>query len=112
MTFPDGPFAPTSGPTDSLDRRHRLAPPILGEPNPSSSDRGEEAFDRNISSGDVLARLVTPEEAAERLRISRAQVYVLLRTGSLESVQIGRSRRIPVVALANFIGALRKKRDT
>ena len=38
--------------------------------------------------------LLTPERAAERLDVGRTTVYGLLATGELESVRIGRSRRI------------------
>jgi excisionase family DNA binding protein len=39
--------------------------------------------------------LLTPEEAAYELRISRAQVYVLMDRRVIPSIQIERSRRIP-----------------
>jgi excisionase family DNA binding protein len=47
--------------------------------------------------------LLTVEEAAERLSIGRTKVYELLRAGVLESVTIGRCRRIPVWALEPFV---------
>lgn len=53
------------------------------------------------------AKLVTVEVAAQMLSISRSQVYVLFRDGHLESVKIGRSRRIPVAALIACIEELR-----
>ncbi|WUI01559.1 helix-turn-helix domain-containing protein [Spirillospora sp. NBC_00431] len=39
--------------------------------------------------------LLTAKEAAEELAISRTTVHDLLRSGRLESVKIGRLRRIP-----------------
>jgi excisionase family DNA binding protein len=51
--------------------------------------------------------LLTVEEAAERLSIGRTKVYELLATGALESVTIGRCRRIPVRALEPFVTKLR-----
>ena len=51
--------------------------------------------------------LLTPEEAAKRLSISRSSVYELISKGSLESVTIGRSRRIPSAALKEFVEHLR-----
>lgn len=54
--------------------------------------------------------LLKPEEAAEALAISRTAVYDLLGSGVLESVQIGRSRRVPVEALASYVEALRSER--
>jgi len=50
--------------------------------------------------------LVTPEEAARRLSLGRTTVYELMATGELESVRIGRSRRIPVSSLVSFVAGL------
>lgn len=47
--------------------------------------------------------LLTPEEAAKVLSISRSKLYELLATNELESVRIGASRRIPVQALDRFV---------
>jgi excisionase family DNA binding protein len=46
--------------------------------------------------------LLTAEQAAEMLNIGRCKVYDLLRTGELESVKIGRLRRIPVDNVHRF----------
>jgi excisionase family DNA binding protein len=46
--------------------------------------------------------LLTVEEAAERLGISRTRTYALIGTNELESVQIGRLRRVPVSAIADY----------
>ncbi len=50
--------------------------------------------------------LLTPEEAAETLSIGRTKVYELLALGVLRSVQIGKSRRIPVEAIHDLIARL------
>jgi excisionase family DNA binding protein len=50
--------------------------------------------------------LLTPAEAARALSIGRTRVYELMASGQLRSVKIGRSRRIPVAALASFIKAI------
>lgn len=47
--------------------------------------------------------LLTVEQAAEALALGRTKVYELLDSGSLRSVKIGRARRIPVDALAEFV---------
>lgn len=57
--------------------------------------------------GDLM--LLTPERAAERLDISRTTVYALLASGELDSVKIGRSRRIPTEALAAYVDRLRSQ---
>ena len=46
--------------------------------------------------------LLTAEEAAESLRIGRCKVYDLIRSGELESIKIGRLRRIPVSSVRSF----------
>jgi excisionase family DNA binding protein len=50
--------------------------------------------------------LVTAAEAATALGISRTRVYELMASGALQSVKIGRSRRIPVSALTAFVLAI------
>lgn len=48
-------------------------------------------------------RLLTVEEAAHSLRLSRAATFRLLRDGELESLQIGRYRRITPQMIDAFI---------
>lgn len=49
------------------------------------------------------ALLLTPDEAARALAVSRARVYELMRAGELRSIRIGSSRRVPREAVATFI---------
>jgi excisionase family DNA binding protein len=53
--------------------------------------------------------LLTAEQAAASLAICRTKVYELLRTGELESIRIGSSRRIPAVALAEYVQRIRSE---
>lgn len=53
------------------------------------------------------ALLLRVEEAAARLGIARTLMYRLVRTGEVESVQVGRLRRIPVACLEEFVDRLR-----
>lgn len=55
-----------------------------------------------------LPLLFTPIQVAKIMQISRSQVYVLLRSGALPSVSIGRCRRIPADRLTNYIQSLMK----
>lgn len=48
-----------------------------------------------------------PEEAAQLLTIGRSQLFELLARGEIESVKIGRLRRIPHDALTAYIERLR-----
>lgn len=50
--------------------------------------------------------LLTVPEAMAALRLSRATVYDLIRSGELGSVTIGRSRRIPTQAVQTFVARL------
>ena len=51
--------------------------------------------------------LLTPAEAAELLGLGRSTVYELLASGALESICIGRARRIPRDALDGYVAQLR-----
>ena len=53
-----------------------------------------------------LPILYTPVQAARIMGISRAQVYNLLKDGSLNSIHIGRSRRISNNHVTQFIQSL------
>jgi excisionase family DNA binding protein len=53
------------------------------------------------------AVLLTVEEAAKRLRIGRTSMYRLLSTGEIETVTVGRLRRIPPECLAEYVAKLR-----
>lgn len=56
--------------------------------------------------------LLTVEEAAEQLGIGRTLVYKLIRTGEIDSVQIGRLRRIPSSAIHEYAQWLISNRPT
>jgi len=51
--------------------------------------------------------LLTPEEAARFLNVSRTVLYQLISKNEIESIKLGRSRRIPVSALDDFVTRLR-----
>jgi excisionase family DNA binding protein len=55
----------------------------------------------------TLRLLLTVEEAAEQLGIGRTLMYTLVKQGTVESVQIGRLRRIPADALPRYLVQLR-----
>lgn len=50
--------------------------------------------------------LVTVEEAARRLSIGRTAAYLLVLNGELQSVKIGRTRRVVVASLKAYIQRL------
>jgi excisionase family DNA binding protein len=55
--------------------------------------------------------LLTVDEAAHRLGIGRSHAYVYVLKGDLPSIKIGRSRRVPVQALREFIERMRDESD-
>ena len=59
------------------------------------------------SDSSALRLLLTVEEAAERLGIGRTLMFALVKDGEVESVQIGRLRRIPADALPRYLEQLR-----
>jgi excisionase family DNA binding protein len=69
------------------------------------NDASKETVMLNRAHGDDVAPklLLTPEEAAEVLSLGRTTVYRLLAREALPSVKIGASRRIPFVALREYV---------
>lgn len=53
--------------------------------------------------------LLRIEEAAERLGIGRSLMYRLVMSGAVESVPLGRLRRIPSECLQEFVDRLREE---
>jgi excisionase family DNA binding protein len=62
-----------------------------------------------MQNSDTLPHLLTPLDVAGRLRLSRSTVYSLLRSGELDSVTVGKSRRVSSSQVQEFISALEKK---
>lgn len=50
--------------------------------------------------------LISPEEAAEQLRVGRSTVHDLIRSRRLVSVKIGRRRLIPAEAVRAYVDSL------
>jgi excisionase family DNA binding protein len=51
--------------------------------------------------------LLTVEEAAELLNVGRTTMYALIKTGEVESVPVGRLRRVPAECVAEYVQRLR-----
>lgn len=56
---------------------------------------------------DSARLLYRPEEGARTLGISRSRLFELIAAGQIETVLIGRSRRIPAQALEDYVDRLR-----
>ncbi|GAA3961932.1 hypothetical protein GCM10023085_50470 [Actinomadura viridis] len=50
--------------------------------------------------------LLTVEEAARRLKIGRTLMYSLIASGEVETVTIGRLRRVPTECLTAYVSHL------
>ena len=59
---------------------------------------------RDVLASDPL--LLTPEEAAQVLRIGRTTIYALMRSGELRPVHVGRSCRLPRAELERYVNCL------
>ncbi|MFJ9345017.1 excisionase family DNA-binding protein [Streptomyces sp. NPDC101237] len=55
--------------------------------------------------------LLTVEEAARRLRIGRTTCFRLVLAGEIESVTVGRLRRVPADAVPAYVAKLRHRPD-
>jgi excisionase family DNA binding protein len=79
--------------------------------NPEPRHPGEaEGSVRQSSQLDQLRLplVLTVEEAADRLGVARTLMYSLVSSGAIESVRIGRLRRVPADALVTFLDELRR----
>ena len=80
--------------TTSNQRRPRYT-------NAAHQNRGDEP---------AVRLLLTVEQAAGRLNVGRSTAYALILSGQLESVTVGRLRRVPADAVDAFVDALRAAR--
>jgi len=53
--------------------------------------------------GEMDKLLLKPMEAAEAIGVGRSRIYEMLTTGEMPSVRIGRSIRVPVRALNQWV---------
>ena len=80
-------------------RQTRGASTPPAETQPAPTDPAVEAARQ------AARLLLSPEEAGDRMRLSRATIYRMLERGDLRSVKIGTVRRIPVRELEAYIEA-------
>lgn len=80
----------------------------LVPPRRSGQKRKEQArqvVDVTLRTSDRM--LLTVAEAAERLGIGRSTMYVLIADGQIDTVRVGRLRRIEPEALTAYISRMR-----
>src|SRR5215216_5334009 len=78
----------------------------------NSEPRQSGAAEGSVRQSSQLDQLRLPlvfsvEEAADRLGVGRTLMYSLVSSGAVESVRIGRLRRVPADALVTFLDELR-----
>ncbi len=56
--------------------------------------------------------LLTVEEAADRIGICRSNMFKLIRQGDIQSVRVGRLRRVTPAALEDFVRQLSAPSDS
>ncbi|MGY1436618.1 excisionase family DNA-binding protein [Streptomyces reniochalinae] len=66
----------------------------------STRDHGDCDIDPTLA-------LLSVEEAARRLGIGRTVCYRLISSGELESITVGRLRRVPADAVPEYVARLR-----
>ncbi len=81
--------------------RDRTTPNTAIEPEiPTRGRQGRQPATQETAAQRLL---LTVSEAAQRLAIGRSLLYELLADGQVESIHVGRLRRIPIDALATYI---------
>ena len=55
--------------------------------------------------------LLRPEEVADAIGLGRSKTYQLITSGQIRSVQVGRSRRVPLEAVREFVARLEAEAD-
>jgi excisionase family DNA binding protein len=58
---------------------------------------------------DATPLVLTIEQAAKRLGIGRTLMYALVTSGEVESVTIGRLRRVPADCITEYVNRLRRQ---
>jgi excisionase family DNA binding protein len=74
-------------------------------PNAKTEEKPQPVDQHNPATAPLV---LTIEQAAERLGIGRSLMYALVMSAEIESVTIGRLRRVPTDALAAYITKLRQ----
>ncbi|MEV6590971.1 helix-turn-helix domain-containing protein [Streptomyces acidicola] len=62
-------------------------------------------LEHTAPTSDATLAALTVEEAARRLGVGRTTMYALIASGEVQSVRIGRLRRVPADALAAYLAS-------
>jgi excisionase family DNA binding protein len=88
--------------------RLELVPPQRG--GAKRKEHTRQVVDVTLRTSDRM--LLTVAEAAERLGIGRSTMYVLIADGQIDTVRVGRLRRIEPEALTAYISRMRTTTGT
>lgn len=91
--------------------RHPTSPPPLFQPpiNTAETVRGSQQATPDTPATDPTdppRELLRVEDAAARLAIGRTYMFALLRDQIIDSVKVGRLRRVPADAITTYITSL------
>lgn len=93
-----------------------LYSPLLWPIDASTTDQMDDIMVVKIRTGQQKDKgipmeqaLLRPEQAAETMNVSRTVIYELMRRGELDSVKIGRSRRIKPSAIVSYVERLHQE---
>ena len=97
------------------DARSSVATMLVAVPAPAlrvrtAPDAVPQLITFTVEADDRL--LLTVSDAARRLEISRSLFYELLAAGEIESIHVGRLRRVPAAALADYVDRRRASTKT
>ncbi len=85
--------------------------PVAVEEDTMTSHAERLPSQRSGSNRPLEPALLTVPEAMAVLRISRATIYDLIRSRQLATVKIGRLRRVPRAAVAEYVARLVEEDD-
>lgn len=96
----------TSAETGGGSRQATPATPVAGPVDTQASTRDTSRAGSASDATNPPRELLRVEEAAARLAIGRTYMFALLRDQLIDSVKVGRLRRVPADALTTYITRL------
>jgi excisionase family DNA binding protein len=99
--------------SEQPDDNRSVIQPTATRPFPSNTTEVHNRHRDSSAPREIAGRrlLLTVCEAAQLLGIGRSLLYELLADGQVESIRVGRLRRIPADALADYIDRQRPNRS-
>jgi excisionase family DNA binding protein len=93
---------PFGGPAPARPRQVPVAAPAFQRDRPSTRAEHLRPHPQRVPDPEQ-PKLLTVAEIAAELRVSKMTVYRLVHAGDLRSIRIGRSFRVPVKALEDYL---------